>query len=545
MRKLLPILLLLAWCAPALGQGSPNFTGRSEGNTNPLTAAALNSAFVAKQDYGGDVSTSYAHATGSSTTRTIADWMSDITPPSLAMPSQFSVSNPSSGSAISVGWAVNGQNTFLATPAASTGAPAFRAITTGDLPFGSGASGQILTGAAGGSWSNSFTLGDGSTTEQWVFIPTPTTEPTGGGAASLMTLTNSGSGGGSYINHLVKNQLTLTGAPNNFWWVHINILDWSGTGGTGQHVAGYDQTNRYAYSSGGASNNPQLWAKVAELNDFTAQPSLATNDNITQEFDLRGHNVDNANNRQALSIVVQPALDNANYFEAVNPIGVTVSPGAYVKAFEDWGGAYTVAALDMRYAASYAQNTSSLSTPTYPTVTSAVSASATVPVSNVMPFTSDIYRRDINTGHTNTVYFSDGQSATVTGYSITGSGGTPSGTLTLSAPITLASGVTVYNNSKAIWLGTGFQVALDTGGSTYLYSDGSVIHAVASGGFNPAGGMKLPIKTVATLPTCNSGEAGVMMAVSDAASPSYNGTLTGGGSSEIPVFCNGSAWTSH
>jgi hypothetical protein len=58
-------------------------------------------------------------------------------------------------------------------------------------------------------------------------------------------------------------------------------------------------------------------------------------------------------------------------------------------------------------------------------------------------------------------------------------------------------------------------------------------------------GVTLPITTVAGLPACASTLAGTMRAVSDATSPTYNGTLTGGGSTTIPVFCNGSAWTAH
>jgi len=58
-------------------------------------------------------------------------------------------------------------------------------------------------------------------------------------------------------------------------------------------------------------------------------------------------------------------------------------------------------------------------------------------------------------------------------------------------------------------------------------------------------GLSLPVKTVATLPTCNSGLKGLTMAVSDATSPTYNGTLTGSGTVSVPVYCNGSSWTSH
>jgi hypothetical protein len=60
-----------------------------------------------------------------------------------------------------------------------------------------------------------------------------------------------------------------------------------------------------------------------------------------------------------------------------------------------------------------------------------------------------------------------------------------------------------------------------------------------------AGGVQLPVSTVAQLPPCNAPLAGVMRAVSDATKPAYDSTLKGGGSVEIPVFCNGKNWTAH
>jgi hypothetical protein len=53
------------------------------------------------------------------------------------------------------------------------------------------------------------------------------------------------------------------------------------------------------------------------------------------------------------------------------------------------------------------------------------------------------------------------------------------------------------------------------------------------------------VKTVATLPTCNTGAEGTWSSVSDATAPTYNATLTGSGTVHVPVYCNGTAWTSH
>ena len=52
--------------------------------------------------------------------------------------------------------------------------------------------------------------------------------------------------------------------------------------------------------------------------------------------------------------------------------------------------------------------------------------------------------------------------------------------------------------------------------------------------------------TVATLPTAAQGAtAGDSAFVTDATAPTYNGALTGGGAIKVPVYFNGTAWTSH
>jgi hypothetical protein len=50
--------------------------------------------------------------------------------------------------------------------------------------------------------------------------------------------------------------------------------------------------------------------------------------------------------------------------------------------------------------------------------------------------------------------------------------------------------------------------------------------------------------TVATLPTASAALKGATAFVTDATSPTYLGTLTGGGAVCCPVFCNGTAWVS-
>ena len=57
-----------------------------------------------------------------------------------------------------------------------------------------------------------------------------------------------------------------------------------------------------------------------------------------------------------------------------------------------------------------------------------------------------------------------------------------------------------------------------------------------------SGVVQLKAYTVATLPA---GSEGDIAYVTDATSPTYLGTLTGGGSVKVPVFYNGSAWVSY
>src|SRR6202041_2432050 len=57
---------------------------------------------------------------------------------------------------------------------------------------------------------------------------------------------------------------TVTGAPDAFLWSGLSVLDYQGTGGTGQHVAHYMQGIRRTVASGAGANNPQIWGAVIQ-----------------------------------------------------------------------------------------------------------------------------------------------------------------------------------------------------------------------------------------------------------------------------------------
>ena len=54
---------------------------------------------------------------------------------------------------------------------------------------------------------------------------------------------------------------------------------------------------------------------------------------------------------------------------------------------------------------------------------------------------------------------------------------------------------------------------------------------------------KVPLSTVANLPTCNAGNEGLTWGVTDQnTAVAYNGAVTGGGNTHQKVYCNNTAW---
>lgn len=112
------------------------------------------------------------------------------------------------------------------------------------------------------------------------------------------------------------------------------------------------------------------------------------------------------------------------------------------------------------------------------------------------------------------------------------------------AAVVLGSGI-----AKSIEFGTGGR-----GVSPYLYGDGfnNLIAQLGAGGafvINRADATTVVYLgnpgTVAALPTCNEKRKGALFEVMDASSPTWNGTLSGGGASVVLALCDGSVWRAH
>lgn len=71
------------------------------------------------------------------------------------------------------------------------------------------------------------------------------------------------------------------------------------------------------------------------------------------------------------------------------------------------------------------------------------------------------------------------------------------------------------------------------------------LNPAGSGLIEANGVTQLRDYTVGTLPTCNAGSSGELAYVTDATSPTYNATITGGGTIPALALCNGTNWTAH
>ena len=104
-----------------------------------------------------------------------------------------------------------------------------------------------------------------------------------------------------------------------------------------------------------------------------------------------------------------------------------------------------------------------------------------------------------------------------------------------------------YNNTSTNYI-RGNQLYIDnaTSGSCDVIITGSVTGSAFTGSFvgDGSGLTNLPSLNPYTVASLPAGTVGDRAYVTDATSPTYLGTLTGGGTITCPVFYNGSAWVS-
>ena len=317
-------------------------------------------------------------------------------------------------------------------------------------------------------------------------------EPLAADSAELSLPMDTSASGGHGVVSTIRAYTTIRGAPDADLWPILGVVDYVGSGGTGQHVPVYGQGIRRATPApGGAANNPQIWGGVFQSMDMTGTASSRANAQLSVENDLNVGNVDDANARQGLVQVLgtyRPTGPDGQPLPAVpaeasRAIGITTDEYGQWKRQIHPTGNYQTASIDLRDARDNGANSGAR-----PIVTQALQVpSDTITVSNVMPFTSDQFSRDINRGFRAPITIG-GRTYVQSAYAISGTG--PGGTVTLTGPVALRdayAGAPVRNASHTLWLGTGQDIAFDTLGTVRLTSDGLGLAIRVAGAGAPVG----------------------------------------------------------
>ncbi len=321
--------------------------------------------------------------------------------------------------------------------------------------------------------------------------------------------------------------------------LNVNSVTASGATPTdSQHVAitgaATKKTPVGGYPAG--RTGAQMWGLWLPVVDATNLSSATAGATTGIELDTEANNVDSENCRKGFQIVLNEAQSLASGGlpnEWAYGIYFTTSPTGFYKFQISAGGNYSIAVLDTRNAfPGQAKVSVGLNVP-----------STTLAVDSALPFTSaGVYGLPVSA--TNASAIKVGTAIyTQVGCTLDGQGKT-SGILTFTTPVSLADGAlgnTVLGDSRAIWMATGQQIALDYAGSANLLYDtaiggphltaslhvdgtltapGGLASATASvsgatqiGGMLTAGGgltvagsyMALPSYTVGGLPTAPNG----------------------------------------
>ena len=144
---------------------------------------------------------------------------------------------------------------------------------------------------------------------------------------------------GGSVGSVIANARTDTliyNSPNNYVWGGLDRLVWTGlqtpsASTPAQHVGRYVQSIRQTIgtnSSGAPLPQPQIWAACLEMRDTTGQPSSMSNATLTVEMDFIANGLDDGNNRQIQSLVVQQNDPSGAPVEVGTIIGVYLAGGS-------------------------------------------------------------------------------------------------------------------------------------------------------------------------------------------------------------------------
>ncbi len=215
-----------------------------------------------------------------------------------------------------VKWAVDGTTLVDGTPLVSA------------IPTGTNPAALVLPGVAVGNTATGGEFSAGSSQPSDLAV-----------LHSSYIVNHNGGTTGSVIAN-ARTDTIVYNSPNNYVWGGLDRLIWTGVQTPSattpaQHVGRYVQTVRQTIgtnSSGAPLPQPQLWAACLEMRDTTGQPSSWSNASLTVEMDLIANGLDDANNRQIQSLVVQQHNPAGPPVEVSNIIGVYLAAGSSGRA---------------------------------------------------------------------------------------------------------------------------------------------------------------------------------------------------------------------
>ena len=164
---------------------------------------------------------------------------------------------------------------------------------------------------------------------------------------------------GGSTQSVISNSRTdtiISQSPYNHVWSGFDHLVWNGTqtpsaSSPSRHVGRYIQAVRQSVgtnSSGNPLPQPLMWSAYVQYCDTTGYPSSWTNASISAEMDWIGNGVDDANQRQILSLVLGQYNASGLPAELSSAVGISLATGSTGKVYRVFNVSvpYSISVLD-------------------------------------------------------------------------------------------------------------------------------------------------------------------------------------------------------
>jgi hypothetical protein len=164
---------------------------------------------------------------------------------------------------------------------------------------------------------------------------------------------------GGSTQSVISNSRTdtiISQSPYNNVWSGFDHLVWNGTqtpsaSSPSKHVGRYIQAVRQSVgtnSSGNPLPQPLMWSAYVQYCDTTGYPSSWTNASISTEMDWIGNGVDDANQRQILSLVLGQYNGAGLPVELSSAVGISLANGSTGKVYRVFNVSvpYSISVLD-------------------------------------------------------------------------------------------------------------------------------------------------------------------------------------------------------